>query len=97
MPAIEYVRYTVDPSNRDEFVDRWRDAVNAIRERFPGLMTANLANIAEDTWMDVWFWESRQAAQEAAEGAPGVPAAAAMFALISSPPTMEHGEVVEQG
>lgn len=94
--AYEFARYKIDPAQADELVVRWRQAVDAIRARFPGLAEANLTRIDEATFMDVWRWETREAAVAAAEGAPHVPEAAAMFSLIVEPPVMEHGELIQQ-
>jgi heme-degrading monooxygenase HmoA len=97
MPTFEFARYHIDPTNAEELGRRWRAAVAAIRERFPGLNEATLARLDERTYMDVWRWETREAALAAADGAASVPEAAAMFALITEPPTMEHGEILHQG
>lgn len=97
MMTMELARYRIDPTTTDELQTRWTTAVAAIRARFPGLVTAQLARLDEDTFVDMWQWESREAALAAADGAPGVPEAAALFELIVEPPTMEHGEIVQQG
>ncbi|HEX2054084.1 MAG TPA: antibiotic biosynthesis monooxygenase [Actinomycetota bacterium] len=96
MIAYELARYRVDPSNAGELMKRWPPAVEAIRKCFPGLVGAELARLDEQTWVDVWKWESREAAQVAAQGAPQVPEAAALFSLIAEPLSMEHADVVSQ-
>lgn len=96
MATFELARYRIDPTNADELARRWRAAVVAIRDRFPGLIEANLARLDDDTFMDVWRWESHETAVGAAQEAPDVPEAAALFSLIVGPPTMEHGEIVER-
>jgi heme-degrading monooxygenase HmoA len=96
MATFEFARFKTDPAQADQLVARWRAAVTAIRDRFPGLIEANLSRIDDSTWVDVWRWESHDAAVAAAQGAPEVPEAAAMFALITESPQMEHGEIVEQ-
>jgi heme-degrading monooxygenase HmoA len=97
MAAFELARYRVDPQNTDELLTRWEAAVSAIRRTFPGLVGANLARLDEQTWIDVWRWESPEAAHAAAQGAPSVPEAAAMFSLIAEPLAMEHAEIVREG
>lgn len=96
LAAYEFARFKIDPAQADVLVVRWRHAVDAIRGRFPGLVEANLARLDEATFMDVWQWETREAALAAAEGAPDVPEAAAMFSLLVEPPLMEHGELIQQ-
>ena len=94
MATFELARYTIDPARADELVDRWQEAVAAIRSRFPGLVEANLVRIDDATWMDIWRWETHREALAAAEAAPHIPEAAAMFELIVAPPSMEHGDIV---
>ena len=96
MAAFELARYRVAPENADELVQRWEAAVGAIGRSFPGLVDANLARLDEQTWIDVWRWESAEAARAAAEGAPSVPEAAAMFSLIAEPLAMDHAEIVRE-
>ena len=96
MATMELARYRIDPATVGELQDRWQAAVRAIRAKFPGLLTAQLTQLGDDTFVDVWQWETREAALAAADGAPGIPEAAALFALIVEPPTMEHGEIVKQ-
>ena len=96
MPTFELARYRVDPQNTEELTRRWEAAVDAIRATFPGLVGANLARLDEQTWIDVWRWESAEAAQAAAQGAPSVPEAAAMFSLIAEPLAMDHAEIVRE-
>ena len=96
MAAFELARYRVEPENTEELLQRWEAAVDAVRRSFPGLVDANLARLDEQTWIDVWRWESTEAARAAAEGAPSVPEAAAMFSLIAEPLAMDHAEILKQ-
>ena len=96
MSAFELARYRVDPARADELQERWPAAVAAIRERVPGLVRANLTRLDDSTWVDVWEWESMDAATRAAAEAPSISEAAAMFAVIAEPLAMEHVEIVER-
>jgi heme-degrading monooxygenase HmoA len=96
MATFEFARFKIDPTQADQLVERWRAAVAAIRTRFPGLIEANLARIDDTTFVDVWRWETHEAAMAAAQGAPDTPEAASMFSLIAEPPLMEHGDIIEQ-
>src|SRR5687767_772515 len=93
MEAFELARFRVDPSKVDRLRSAWRHAVDAIRARFPGLLEANLARLDERTWLDVWRWESAEAARAAAKGAHEVPGAAAYFELIDEFVAMEHADI----
>lgn len=96
MSTFELARYRIDPTKAAELTRRWHAVVAGIRGRFPGLIEANLTRLDEATFLDIWRWETREAALAAAEGAHTVPEAAAMFALIVGPPTMEHADIVER-
>ena len=96
MAAFELARYRVEPQNTDELLRRWEAAVQAVRQSFPGLVDANLARLDEQTWIDVWRWESAEAARAAAQGGPSGPEAAAMFSLIAEPLAMDHAEILKE-
>lgn len=96
MQALELARYRVDPTKAEQLRSRWPAGVAAVRARFPGLLVAALVRLDERTWMDVWRWETLEAAKAAADGAASLPEAAAMFALIDEVISMEHAQVVER-
>lgn len=96
MHALELARYHVDIDKAEQLRSRWPAAVAAVRARFPGLIDASLARLDERTWIDVWRWETLEAATAAAAGAGDLPEVAAMFALIDEVVAMEHAEVVER-
>ena len=94
MTAVELTRYTVDPQHEEAFLQRHHEAVEAMRRRFPSLLEANLARLDQETWIDIWKWESLEAARQAAAEAPQVVEAAALFSLIRDVVSMEHAEIV---
>ena len=97
MAVFELARFTVDPANIEKLLAGRDQMIAAIRETFPGLIAASLARLDERAWIDVWQWESLEAAKAGAEGAPSVPEAAAMFGLIDEVLAMEHAEILHQG
>lgn len=97
MAVFELARFKVDPENSERMLGQRDAMVAAVRKAFPGLMEARLAKLDDQTWIDVWRWESLEKAKAAAEGAPGVPEAAAMFSLIKDVVAMEHAEIVHEG
>lgn len=97
MAVFELARYRADPSKDDELQTRWRAAVEAIRAAFPELREASLARLADGTWIDVWRWDTNDAAQRAAAEAPAIPEAAALFGLIDEVVAMEHAEIASEG
>lgn len=93
MEAFELARFRVDPNKTEQLRSSWQVAVDSIRSRFPGLLEANLARLDENTWLDIWRWESADTAKAAAEGAHAVPGAAAYFAVIDEFVAMDHAEI----
>lgn len=96
MAVFELARYRVDPSKAGELQSRWQAAVAAVKASFPGLVEANLARLDERTWIDVWRWETLQAAETAAQGAPNLREAARLFGLINEVISMEHADIAQQ-
>lgn len=94
MAAFELARYKVATSKAEALRSSWGAAVRAIRSRYPGLLEAHLARIDNETWTDIWRWETLEAARAAAAGAVEVPEAAAFIALIDEVLEMRHAEIV---
>jgi hypothetical protein len=97
MAVLELARYKVGIGKAEAMVFSRDDMVAAMRVRFPGLIEARLARLDEETWIDVWRWDTLENAQAAAEGAPSVPEAAAMFSMIDEVVSMEHADIVHEG
>ncbi len=91
--ALEVVRLTVAPAEREAFLRERPAAIAALRERFGGLLDATLAELDDGTWIDVVRWRSREEALLAAEQFPSVPQAAAWAGRIAEVREMLHGEV----
>ncbi len=96
MAVFELARFVVDPADAEEMLSRRDEMVAAIRRAFPGLIDARLARLNDQTWIDVWRWESLAAAKAAAAGAPRIPEAAQTFALIKDVIAMEHAEIAHE-
>ncbi|MDQ3932348.1 MAG: antibiotic biosynthesis monooxygenase [Actinomycetota bacterium] len=96
MAVFELARFKVEPDKANDMLASRDAMVDAVRERFPGLIEASLARLDEVTWIDVWKWESLEQAKAAAAGAPEVPEAGAMFSLISKVEGMEHATIVHE-
>ncbi len=95
--ALELVRFEVDPGDELEMLAARGDAVRGLRSACPGLIDARLfRGERPGAWIDVWFWQSLDEAQEAAERAQTLPEAAAFFSFITAPPSMSHGTLVSE-
>ena len=96
MAVYELARFRVDPPDVPTMLSSRDSMVDAIRTRYPGLIQASLARLDDETWIDVWRWESLEKAHAASEGAPELPEAAAMFSLIKEVVSMEHAEIAHE-
>jgi hypothetical protein len=69
--------------------------VAVTRDAFPGLTEARLSKVADETWIDIWRWDSLTSAQAAIEGVPALPEAGAAFSLIKDV-TADFAEIVDE-
>ena len=95
MTVIRTSRFKTDPARTEEMLAKRADLISAVRATHPGLAEARLARVGEDTWIDMWRWDSPASMQAALVGAPSLPEAAAAFALTSDL-TAENAELVDE-
>ena len=69
--------------------------INAVRDRCPGMLNAQLVHLDDGTWLDIVTWESREAVERAAAEFPSIPEAAAMAGLLDEIISFWHGEAAE--
>lgn len=94
MAVLRLDHFTIDPADTSELLTRHAALVAAAKDAFSGLIDVQLAKVDDQTWIDIWRWESFASAQAAVAGAPAIPEAAAAFAVTSSL-TVEFAEVVD--
>lgn len=95
MTIMRTARFTLPSDRVPELLERRAALIDAVRAGFPGLTQARLARVDEQTWVDVWRWESAELMQAALAGAPGLPQAGPAFALIPDL-TAEVADVVDE-
>lgn len=81
MAIVNVVRFKVRPEDADEMVVRRDALVEAAREAGPGLLRAVLSRVDEETWVDIWHWDSEESLATAQAAVR--PTAEAAFALVS--------------
>ncbi len=81
MAVVRTTRFTIDPARTQEMLAARAALVAGVRARFPGLTEARLARLDDETWIDMWRWESEAHTQAALDGASTIPEAPAAFAL----------------
>ena len=64
--VLEVVRFSVKPEEREAFLAERDGAIEALRDQFPGLLGATLAEYEDGTWLDVLTWASAEEAEAAA-------------------------------
>jgi hypothetical protein len=94
MAVLRIDHFTIDPAGTGEMLTRHAALAAAVKDAFPGLIEVQLAKVDDQTWIDVWRWDSLASAQAAVAGAPTIPQAGAAFSLTKGI-TVEYAEVVD--
>jgi hypothetical protein len=81
MSVITLTQFTIESGVAGALRTRHAELVAAIRSAAPGLVEARLGSVDEQTWVDIWRWESAEHLQAARRIAPDLPATAAAFSL----------------
>ena len=81
MAIIRTIHFTADPAQAEEIIVKRAELISAIRAAFAGLTEARLARVGDDTWVDMWRWDSAANMEAALAGGPSLPEAAAAFSL----------------
>ena len=95
MAVCRLVRFTIDPADTEKMLATRAALVTATRAAFPGLTEARLAKVDEETWIDMWRWDSLAQAQAAIGGAPAFPEAGVAFSLIKDV-TADSAEIADE-
>ena len=80
MTVLRLDSFTIDPAHTGELVTRHSALAAVAKDAFPGLIDVQLAKIDDQTWIDVWRWDSFASSQAAAAQGPAIPEAGAAFA-----------------
>ncbi len=75
MAVLRLARCTIDPADAEAVLADRAALVAAIRDTVPGRIQARLAKVNDQTWTDVWRWDSRTSAQPAIANVPAIPEA----------------------
>lgn len=96
MIILRLTRFSLKPTvDTDAMLKTRADLIDAIRAQFSGLTETRLAKVDDNTWLDLWRWESAETLETALAGAPALPQARAAFALLENA-TEERMELVEE-
>lgn len=94
MTVLRLDRFTINPADTSEMLARHAALVATVKDAFPGLIEVQLAKVDDQTWLDVWRWDSLASAQAAGAAAASIPQAAAAFSLTKTL-TGEFAEVID--
>ena len=95
MSVLRLTRLTVDADRADEMLLRRAALIEAVRGMTDGLTDTRLARVDEETWLDVWRWDSGEALDEVAATAPTLQVAQAAFAVVRDA-QVERYELVDE-
>ena len=94
MTVLRLDSFTIDPADTGELLTRHSALAAVAKDAFPGLIDVQLAKIDDQTWIDVWRWDSLANAQAAAAQGPTIPEAGAAFSLTKSL-AVEYADVLD--
>jgi hypothetical protein len=94
MTVLRLDHFTIDPADTGEMLTRHAALVATAKDAFPGLIEVQLAKVDDQTWIDVWHWDTLANAQAAAAQGPTIPEAGAAFSLTKSL-AVEYAQVVD--
>jgi hypothetical protein len=96
MTILRLTRFRLKQSvELDVMLTTRAELIAAVRAAYPGLTETRLAKTDDETWLDLWRWESAESLQTALAGAPQLPQSRAAFALIEDA-TEERLELVDE-
>ena len=65
MYVVELACFKVHPMHMPTLVQRGGALLHALRRRFPGLRKLHVARMADGSWLQLSFWNSRRDAEAA--------------------------------
>lgn len=95
MAVARLARFHIDPADAEEMLARRATLIDAVRRSHRGLDEARLTRIDEQTWLDIWRWESTDLMNQALAGAPALAEAGRAFALTRDM-SAEVAEIVDE-
>ena len=94
MTVLRLDRFTIDPADTEKMLTSHAALAAVAKDIFPGLIDVQLAMIDDQTWIDLWRWDSLANAQAAAAQGPTIPQAGAAFAVTKSL-AVEYAEILD--
>lgn len=95
MTAIRAHRYTVNPADFEEFLERRANLINAIRAAHPSLTETRLTRLEDGTYTDVWRWKSVEQMGAAFADLANFPEARLTMSLTTDA-TALNGEIIDE-
>ncbi len=95
MSNVRSHTYSVDPADVEEFLARRASLIGTVRETHPGLTRALLLALDDDTYCDIWHWETAEqmgAAFAAIETFPEAP----LTMALTRDATAKNGRLVDE-
>lgn len=95
MTVVRIHRYSVDPGDYEELLERRTKLITAIRSAHPGLAETRLTRLQDGTFTDAWRWDSAEQMMAAQAAVAAFPEARAAMSLTRDA-TAENGEIVAE-
>jgi hypothetical protein len=65
MTIVRLDRFKADPAHVNELIGRRNALLAAVKQATPGLIRARLTRVDDQTWIDMWEWDTREHSQAA--------------------------------
>jgi hypothetical protein len=95
MAFVRTHRYTVETGKLDQLLEQRTTLIQGIRSANPAFTTATLIRLADESFLDIWRWESAEAMRAALAAAKTVPLVGATMALMAEHSVVD-GEVLDE-
>ncbi|MDT2005196.1 hypothetical protein FXW78_11555 [Rhodococcus opacus] len=83
--CVEVVRFALSDNDIEIFLERRQEAIKEVKAAHPALWSVPLCSRRQDgTWIDVWIYESKDAADAANADAENLPKFLAMAELLGN-------------
>lgn len=80
MEIVNVMRFKISPDQEQEMHTRRNNLLAAVHAQTDGLIHAILTRVDEETWMDLWHWDSETSLRSTQQAQ--LPQAKEAFALV---------------
>lgn len=95
MATVRTHRYNVDTGNLAAMLESRTNLINGIRSGNPAFSSATLIRLDDNSYLDIWRWDSAEEMQRAAEAAKEFPIVGSTLAMTTDH-MITDGEILDE-